>query len=410
MPSNDHAPLFDGRFSDGRTAASLRVDVSIRGDQLVIERGGEQPPLSWSLNKIETSEPITGHALDVLLHEPGRGGATVFVAEGAFVRALAQAAPKLTAKAQRWRMLWPGLIVTVGATTIAAIMWFADVSPAHGVAKMLPDKTRVAIGKEVIKSMSSGHATCQDTRGKEALAKLAARLSNATGSKKVFDVAVVDWDMVNAFAAPGEEIILMRGLIEKAESPDEVAGVLAHEMGHGLELHPETSIIRVLGLTAITEFMLGGSGGTLANLGLMLTQLGYSRQAEKQADRQALSILKKAEIDTKGFSDFFRRVAKMTNEKTDKKSGSESDDTFDMLRTHPSPADRLAVIEAQPKYAATPALDVADWKALKRICGEQPAPRRKPAATKQPDVPAKPPAPREAPRTKRAPTESGRDI
>ena len=85
-----------------------------------------------------------------------------------------------------------------------------------------------------------------------------------------------------------------------------------------------------------------------------------------------------------------------------------------MLRTHPSPADRLAVIEAQPKYSATPALTAAEWKALKSICGDQPMRRKKPetkpsADEKLPDKGKRAP-PVEAPRPKRGPGETGRDI
>lgn len=67
---------------------------------------------------------------------------------------------------------------------------------------------------------------------------------------------VVDWDLLNAFAVPGNKILLTKELIEKADGPEEVAGVLAHEMGHGIALHPETGIIRAVGLAAALELMM----------------------------------------------------------------------------------------------------------------------------------------------------------
>ena len=91
--------------------------------------------------------------------------------------------------------------------------------------------------------------------------RLTERLSKAAPGSEPFNVRVYDWSLMNAFAVPGGQIVLTKGLIDKAETPDEVAGVLAHEMGHGIEMHPETGIIRSIGLAAAVEVMLGGAGG-----------------------------------------------------------------------------------------------------------------------------------------------------
>jgi beta-barrel assembly-enhancing protease len=313
MLSEIHAPVFDGRFSDGRTAVSHAVRVRVVEDMLQIDRPGAAT-MAWPLKDLQSAEPISRLSLDVLLHEPGRAGATLFVAEGSFVRALAAAAPQLTGRGQRWRYAKPWLALAAAIMMAVGVGAAMDFSPARGLAELLPDKTRNDLGKQVIKSMTGQRRVCDAPAGVAALKVLADRLSSASGSKKTFGIIVTDYGVVNAFAAPGEEIVLFRGLLNKAESADEVAGVLAHEMGHGLELHPEAGIIRIVGLTAITEFMLGGSGGTIANIGLLMAQQSYSRSAEREADAQALRLLKGAGIATDGFSTFFRRMAKDTGE------------------------------------------------------------------------------------------------
>lgn len=399
--------MFDGRFSDGRTAASRPVCVTLGPDALEIDLGEGAQPLVWPLSQVETAEPLNRSAIDVLVHEPGRGGATLFVPEGIFARQLAIRAPQLTGRAQRWRVARVWVWLTAAAAVIAGIIAFTDISPARSIARLLPNKTRIAIGKQVIASMSGGHQACESDQGKAALAALVARLSAASGSTKHFDVKVIDSGVINAFAAPGEQIVIMRGVLDKAESADEVAGVLAHEMGHGIELHPETGIVRLVGLTAITEFMLGGSGGTLANVGLLLTSNSYSRQAEREADAHALSTLKQAQISTTGFAAFFRRVAKIYGESTDQNSHSGVGSiATDMMRTHPSTAERLSAIEAVAPYPATPALDDAQWRALKTICGAsadgapKPSPRVKPAPSQRAPQPG----------TRMPPRENQRDI
>lgn len=386
----------DGRFSDGRTAASSVVRVTLTGSAIVIDRGSGQPPLAWPLDALETAEPIGRSAIDVLIHEPGRGGATVFVPEGAFARELARRAPHLTPRTQRWKVARIWVWLTVAFAALGAVFMFTDFSPSRMVAGLIPHKTRVLIGRQVIESMKGGSPFCETPAGNAALQTLVTRLQTASGGNKTFTVKVADSTVVNAFAAPGEQIVIMRGVLDKAESADEVAGVVAHEMGHGLELHPEAGIVRILGLTALTEFILGGSGGTLANIGLLLTQNSYSRQAEREADAHALRTLKAAGISTAGFAAFFRRVARISGETADPKSQSDPGEfAIDMLRTHPSTKERIAAVEAQPAYPSTPALSPAEWGALKTICGDKGGRR---AAVPPPRVKrSTPPAPAPAP-------------
>ena len=138
--------------------------------------------------------------------------------------------------------------------------------------------------------------------------------------------------------------------------------MLAHEMGHGLELHPETAIVRIIGLTAALELMTGG-GGTLANIGLGLTQLSYTRAAEREADARGLALLEKAQISSSGLIDFFLRVGEIEK----KESGGGAD--WSIFRTHPHAEERAKAAAARPRWASTPALSAQDWEALRGICG-----------------------------------------
>jgi len=382
---------FDGRYSDGRTAISHHVKVAIAGEFLLISGSGLQ--LRWPLRGLEPAEHLSRTSKDVMLHEPGRKGGTLFVANPQFVNLLAKRAPSVTAWSRRW-MGWGTFFWLAGViAAITAMVYITDFSPARSVANLMPRDTRAMLGKEVVRSMTSGRRVCTQPAGRAALETLAKRLSDATGRpSSAFTVSVVDSEVMNAFAAPGEQIVIMRKLLETAGSADEVAGVLAHEMGHGLELHPESGIVRSVGLMAITEFMLGGSGG-LANMGLYLTQLGYTRHAERQADAHAIAILKRSGIATQGMMDFFRRVAKMSGE--DGGGRKSMGPAMDILRTHPRVAERMAAFEAQPKYPATPALTAQEWQSLRAIC----------ASTTEPsDVPQRPALP------KGRKPDAGRDI
>ncbi len=335
----------------------VRVRLTERGVAIYGLEG--EAPLIWPYGALAIAEPLSSHSIDALLSYSYQPGAALFVPDKTFARALMEPAPHLTVRARRMRSARPWLWAAGAAGAVVAGIWLSGFSPANALARMLPDKARAMLGDQVVASMTSGRATCVAPAGKAALDALTAKLSSAAGTGQRFKVVVADWDVLNAFATPGERIVLTRGLIETAQSADEVAGVLAHEMGHGIELHPETGIVRGIGLAAATELVLGGAGG-LANIGLLLTQMSYSRDAEREADEHALSILKGAQVSPDGLLGFFDRVAQM--EENDGGTG------IGVLRSHPQTDERRTVVAAAERYPARPALEATDWAALRSIC------------------------------------------
>jgi beta-barrel assembly-enhancing protease len=369
---------FLGRMNDGKTAATGAVVVRFGAQDLEIFRAEPDPsnrdgvpiePSRWPYPGLSASASLTAKAADVLLTSIVTPGATLFVDDRNFVRMLSERAPHLNARRDRLVTAAPWLAMSAVIVAGIAALWGANISPARIVAGIIPDRAREAMGKQVITSMSDKRPICSAPAGRAALDKLTSRLSVAANAK--FDVIVVDWSLLNAFAAPGEQILLTRELVQNARSSDEVAAVLAHEMGHGLERHPETGVVRMIGMSAAIELMMGGSGGTLANVGLLLAQLNYTRAAEQEADDHSYRILRAAGISSAGISDFFKRAGEL-EEKSEvaKKIGQ-----FDILRTHPQSAERVKRALSQPDYPTTPALNDADWQALKQICGPQSMPK-----------------------------------
>lgn len=362
------------RFSRGPGQGSQDVAVRLTERGVAIDGLEGDTPLIWPYGALSIAEPLSAQSIDALLSYSYQPGAALFVPDKTFARALMAHAPQLTVRARRMRSARPWLWAAVAAGLVVAGIWLSGFSPANALARMLPDTARAMLGDQVVASMTSGRATCVAPAGTAALDELTAKLSAAAGTGQRFKVVVADWDVTNAFATPGERIVLTRGLIERSQSADEVAGVLAHEMGHGIELHPETGIVRGIGLAAATEIVLGGSGG-LANIGLLLTQMSYSREAEREADGHALSILKGAQISPDGLLSFFDRAQQL-----EEKEGGAG---IGALRSHPQTAERRAVVAAAERYAATPALDAAGWKALQSICtvteGGSPKPAEAPA-------------------------------
>lgn len=376
MRSDDFGPVFAGRFSDGKSAAATAAEVRLTERGVEIRRTGHLEVLLWPYGGLTTATPLGTHAIDALLGYKFDPDATLFVGEGTFARQLQTRAPHLSVRATRLRHATPWLWAAAAVAGVVGIVWMMELSPARAVARMLPDTTRSALGARVVGSMTAGRKVCAAGPGRQALDQLTQRLTKPAGAAGSFKVVVVDWGLINAFAAPGEQIVLTRGLIAKAESPDEVAGVLAHEMGHGLEMHPEAGIVRAIGLSAAVDLMLGGSGGALANVGMFLAQLSYTRGAEREADAHAIRLLREAAISPKGLADFFKRIDAIEggastgkNKEGEKTTSKPTNSAFDVLRTHPQSAERAAIVAGQLPYPATPALSATAWADLRAICG-----------------------------------------
>jgi Zn-dependent protease with chaperone function len=349
------------RFTPSKNSASIDAMASLGLNGIEIDLGPAQRRRVWRYGHLKTSEPIRPNAIDVLLSSSEDPGASLFVQGREFAAGLKAYAPHLSARAERLRKARPWLIFLAIVAGLAFFCYTLGWSPLRSIAGVLPESWRQRLGDVARESMTEGHKQCADAAGLAALDRLTERLSKPAAVSTPFNVRVYDWPLMNAFAVPGGQIVLTKGLIDKAAGPDEVAGVLAHEMGHGIERHPETAIIRNIGLAAAVEVMMGGTGGGLANVGLMLAQLGYSRNAEREADRHALELLKGAGIAPKGLGDFFARVIKMEGE-----DGSPGALTW--LRTHPPPAERARLVRQQPDYPSTPALDAQAWQDLRSIC------------------------------------------
>ena len=370
MPSDTHSATAAvethfARYSDGKSAHARNATVRATDKGLEISVENSAQKYLWSYASLSAAEPIRAHSVDVLITSSSQPGASVFVPAPEFAADLSRRVPRLSARRARWRHARYWVMAGLALIGLIVAALFAGWSPLRSMAAMLPDSWRGRLGQEAISSMTEGYKKCTDADGVAALASLTERLAKGSGKSSPFKVVVYDWSLMNAFAVPGDQIVVTKGLIDKAQSADEVAGVLAHEMGHGIEMHPETGIIRAIGLAAAVELMLGGSSGALANAGLLLAQLGYTRAAEREADQQALKLLRDAEISSDGLEAFFKRITQIEKDDTGLDSAVKK---FNILRSHPPTEERAKMVAAQPKYPATPALTDKEWSALRGIC------------------------------------------
>lgn len=366
MASNGETIATTGAFSDGRSAASSNVDVRLSHDGVAFHSSAVALTI-WPYSDLNAAEPLTTHSEDCLLGSVKDPDATLYISNKQFVQDLADRAPQLSAYASRIRAARPWIWTAAAVTGLVLTAWAADISPARTVANFLPESTRVQFGENVIASLARNAKTCSTPDGDRALQKITERLLVNSDKDRRFTIRVLNLPVVNAFAVPGEQIVLTRQLLAQASGGDEIAGIIAHEMGHGIERDPEVGFIRALGLTAAIQFMTGGGTSNLANIGLLLAQLSYSRRAERAADNHAIRLSKQAQISLDGLKTFFQRM--QGKEKKRRKSVSRS---TSFLRSHPMTDDRLQAFDAVETYPTRPTLTDNEWQSLKAICGNKP--------------------------------------
>ena len=227
------------------------------------------------------------------------------------------------------------------------------------LAPLVPTSWEKSYGDAIVGDF--GGKYCRGPGGQDALEKLARRLSP---EGVAFDVRVVDIGIVNAAALPGNHIVLFRELLTDAKGPDEVAGVLAHEIAHVGNRHVTEGMIRELGFGMVVTAL----GGTTAGNADMLLGSRYSRAAETEADRDAIAMLAAADVSPIPTAKFFGKIGR------GEKSLGRVGETLSYVSTHPLSEGRRAAFQRSfvqgRRY--TPALAPAEWRAVRDICRNDP--------------------------------------
>ncbi len=180
---------------------------------------------------------------------------------------------------------------------------------------MLSRSDEVDLGRQVSRNVERQNRLVKDPAVNERMARIAARIFPQ--ARRDFDVPyevrVIDKKEVNAFALPGGPIYFYKGLIDLAESDDEIAAVLGHEATHVSKRHTGRQISDAQGKSTIAQLLLGRAGNVanlFANIAFSLDQLKYSRDDETQSDEVGFRYLTQAGYDPRAMASFFRKMEK----------------------------------------------------------------------------------------------------
>lgn len=346
----------EGTLYDGFTALPHRVRAEVRANELFLsqEDGWADTVDLHLLKRIETS------ASGVRLGRKDIDGWRLTLPADA-----AGEIDRLLGKAEsygRWIDkigLVPALLV--GAVVTAAVVGVGYLAPGW-IAPHVPRSWERNVGSAIVGDF--GPYRCRDAEGQRALDNLAERLSpGSTKGTDAIRLAALNVPVFNAAALPGGYIVVLKPVITETRQPEELAGILAHEIAHVRRRHVTEALIRELGIGALIRLFAGNVGASAEQL----MALSYTRGNEARADADAIVMLRRAGISPLPTANLFRRLAG--------EQGEDSGFTAEFLQSHPLSAARANRFAQSfdPRAHYRPALSRDEADALFDIC-----PRSKP--------------------------------
>jgi Zn-dependent protease with chaperone function len=248
------------------------------------------------------------------------------------------------------------------AISIVAIVLFGVPLAADRLAPLVPQAFERQLGDVAegqVKVMFGGKI-CDHAAGPAAFAKLVNAVREAAGLDTSVETAVLLTPIPNAFALPGGKVYLFNGLLGKAENADEIAGILAHEMGHLKHRDGTRNLIYNGGTSFLIGLLFGDitGSGALIFASRSLVTASYSREAEQNADTFSIDVMHSLGRPTKPMGELMFRV-----------TGKEADKGLSILAGHPLTEDRMARMSREDRPpSGPPLLSPEEWTSLKEIC------------------------------------------
>jgi Peptidase family M48 len=349
-------------YFDGATSRRRLVTLAFK-DQLELH----EPPETttrWSYDDIRRADGPAGILRVSCVSAPAL--ARLEIRDAAVAAELAARCPRLDENIPGRHGV--GAIIgwsLAAAVSIVAVVVFGVPLAADRLAPFVPAPLERRLGDVAegqVKVMFGGK-TCTNAAGQAAFNKLMTALREAAGMDTSIKSAVLLTPIPNAFALPGAKVYLLNGLLAKADNPDEIAGVLAHELGHLRHRDATRNLIYNGGTSFLIGLLFGDitGSGALIFASRSLVTLSYSREAEYNADTFAIDVMHRLGRSPKPMGELMYRV-----------TGKQVDKSLSILSNHPLTEDRLKRMSEEDRPpSGPPLLTPEEWTSLKAICNSK---------------------------------------
>ena len=327
-------------FGAGLPTSGLPVRCQINSDSLLLDH----QMLNISFDKLTAEVGGFDHNQLQLHWQDNDNGYMLIANDKAGQKALRAALPLASVtglknwhsstKTQNW--VWNSVLYGTGFLVLLAVLvvWQYD-RVLTFAANQVSMETEKKLGESVLKSISSSENFLKEGAAVDAVKKIGTQLTQ--GSRYKYQWYVVKDNTVNAFAAPGGIIIVNSGLIKKADSPNEIAAVLAHEIQHVEQRHSLKNMLHSAGVASVVLLVLGDANAVMMIMAQQVSQQYFSRKVEADADLKGAQLLTKTKIDPAGMPSFLKKLAAEYKD---------LDRTPEWLSSHPETLERIKRAEA----------------------------------------------------------------
>lgn len=364
---------WQGHYLDGKSAEKQAAEIQLLNEGLKIVVVKTGAVFLWPYAEIKQTQGFYKNE-PVQFERGGEIPEILLISDHGFLTSLHRLVPKAAKRfhnpafrSLRWRLtLYAaiGIIVAVGFLYIWGIPLLVKFITPH-----VPLKWEKGIGESMLKFMAPEEKRCADEKLRQAIDEIVTRLNVSDPSPYTFKVFVVKSPTFNALALPGGNIVVFSGLIEKSESPEELAAVLAHEMQHIKKRHVTKKIIENSSTGIMISVLSGDVTGSMvygANIARTLAVLSYSRQDEEAADESGMKMMIAANMNPEEMISMFQ-IMKGKNQHVK---------IPQYISTHPDLDNRIArlkIIIAQAKAGRHVYKELSsgdNWNQIKKGCSE----------------------------------------
>lgn len=256
------------------------------------------------------------------------------------------------------KAVWLGLaaLVLLVGVSIGLLVWQYD-NAVSWVAEQIPVSTEERLGQAALEQIKSDSTLIESGLAVEQIAAIGARLTQ--GSRYQYQWLIKQDNSVNAFALPSGIIVVHSALLEKAESADELAAVLAHEVQHVEQRHSLKHMINSVGWAVVLTVVLGDASAITAVLAHQVGTSYFSRDLESEADKLGYATLVKAQIKPDGMASFLQKLADLSGN---------TEQGLGWISSHPETQARVNAIKQllkeQPCHTCQPL--AIDWQGVQK--------------------------------------------
>ena len=263
-----------------------------------------------------------------------------------------------------YKKLFLHLIIILGSFLLIWLgVYFLKLS-SHKLDVSFSTKNETLVGDKLIGLILESESKLNAVEVDSAVCIITDRLISGIDSIEFnYKFHVIKKNDVNAFAFPGGHVVVFTGLIEFCDSPEELAAVLAHEMGHIEQRHVVNQLIKQLGVTFLLSAVFNGNSEMIGEIAKGIISNVFSREQESDADSYALQLLEKSKINPNHFGIFMSKLDKKFN------SGIQQ---IEFLSTHPNNEKRAQeAFDYQVKRSLQEEKFDLDWQSIKHFAGDK---------------------------------------